>query len=177
LPDVSPTDAIRGVLCDVRTLVGQRVFGLCLGYEDLNDHDQIRHDPVLSAILNRLEPRRSDCAPLSGKSTLNRLEHAPIGEHRYRRTSHDSRAIKDLFVELFLDTTGKAPREIILDLDATDDPIHGGQDGRFFHGYYDCYCYLLPHIFCGRDLLCAKLRRSNIGASAGRRKRWGGSAA
>jgi hypothetical protein len=155
------------VVHDVRTLVGQRVLGLCLGYEDLNDHDQIRHDPVLGAVLEKLEARRSDCAPLSGKSTLNRLEHAPTGAHRYRKISHDARAIEDLFVELYLDGAGKAPREIILDLDATDDPIHGDQEGRFFHGYYDCYCYLPLYIFCGRELLCAKLRRSNIDGSAG----------
>lgn len=155
------------VVHDVRTLVGQRVFGLCLGYEDLNDHDQIRHDPVLGAILGKLEAGRADCAPLSGKSTLNRLEHAPAGAHRYRKISHDPRAIEDLFVEVFLDGTGKAPKEIILDLDATDDPIHGHQEGRFFHGYYDGYCYLPLYIFCGRELLWAQLRRSNIDASAG----------
>jgi hypothetical protein len=155
------------VVHDVRTLVGQRVFGLCLGYEDLIDHDHIRYDPVLGAILGKLEAGRSDCAPLSGKSTLNRLEHAPSGSHRYRKISHDPKAIEGLFVEMFLDGSRKPPKEIILDLDATDDPIHGRQEGRFFHGYYDSYCYLPLYIFCGRDLLCAKLRRSNIDGSAG----------
>jgi hypothetical protein len=152
---------------DLRTLIGQRVFGLCLGYEDLNDHDQVRHDPVLGAILGKLETSRAGCAPLSGKSTLNRLEHAPAGADRYRKISHDPKAIEDVFVDLYMDGAGRPQKEIILDLDATDDPIHGHQEGRFFHGYYDGYCYLPLYIFCGRELLWAQLRRSNIDASAG----------
>jgi hypothetical protein len=142
----------------VRTLVGQRVLGIALGYEDLIDHDELRRDPVLATVLGKLEARRADCAPLAGKSTLNRLEHAPDGDHRYRRIAHDPGAIERLFVELFLDAHAKPPREIVLDLDATDDPIHG---------YYDCYCYLPLYIFCGDHLLAAKLRRANIDASAG----------
>ena len=150
------------------TLLGQRVLGICLGYEDLNDHDQIRRDPVLGAVLGKLEATRGDCAPLSGKSTLQRLEHAPqSGAERYHKISHDPRAIEDLFVTLYLDAHKKAPGEIILDLDATDDPIHGDQEGRFFHGYYGGYCYLPLYIFAGRDLLCAKLRKSDIDAAAG----------
>jgi hypothetical protein len=155
------------VVHHVRTLVGQRVFGIALGYEDLVDHDDLRHDPVLGPVLGKLEASHSRCAPLAGKSTLNRLEHAPEGEDRYRRIAHDPGAIEELFVDLFLDAHSSAPKEIVLDLDATDDPIHGHQEGRFFHGYYDCYCYLPLYIFCGDHLLASKLRRANIDASAG----------
>ena len=154
----------------VRSLVGQRIFGLALGYEDLVDHDDLRHDPVLGALLGRFKPDDAAPAPLAGKSTLNRLEHAPADAAggRYHKIGHDAAAIETVFVDLFLDAfRAKPPREIILDLDATDDPIHGHQEGRFFHGYYDCYCYLPLYIFCGRHLLAAKLRRSNIDASAG----------
>lgn len=153
---------------EVATLIGQRVFGIALGYEDLIDHDQIRHDPVMAVLAGKLTARRSDCAPLAGKSTLNRLEHAPSGPPgRYHRISHDGEAIERLFVDLFVEAHARAPKQIILDLDATDDPIHGHQEGRFFHGYYDAYCYLPLYVFCGRHLLAAKLRRSNIDASAG----------
>jgi len=153
----------------VRTLVLQRVFALALGYEDLNDHDQLRHDPVLAALNGKLTARRQECAALAGKSTLNRLEHAPAARpvDRYHKIGHDGAAIERLFVELFLDAHGAPPAEIILDLDATDDPLHGQQEGRFFHGYYDCYCYMPLYIFCGRHLLAAKLRRSNIDGAAG----------
>ena len=155
------------VVHDVATLVGQRVFGIALGYEDLIDHDTLRHDPVLGVVLGRLEAGRAGCAPLAGKSTLNRLEHAPSGAHRYRRIGHEPDAIETLFVDLFLDAHGQAPERLILDLDATDDPLHGRQEGRFFHGYYDCYCYLPLYVFCGDHLLAAKLRRADIDASAG----------
>lgn len=149
-------------------LIGQRVFAIALGYEDLIDHDELRFDPVLAALSGKLEARRADCAPLAGKSTLNRLEHAPAGAStRYHRIGHDGEAIERLLVEVFLEAHAAPPREIILDLDATDDPLHGHQEGRFFHGYYDCYCYLPLYIFCGRHLLAAKLRRANIDASAG----------
>ena len=152
---------------DVHTLVGQRVFAIALGYEDVNDHDELRRDPVLGTVLGRLEARHSRCAPLAGKSTLNRLEHAPAGDHRYRRIGHDPAAIEALFVDLFLAAHDRPPTRLVLDLDATDDPIHGHQEGRFFHGYYDCYCYLPLYIFCGDHLLAAKLRRADIDASAG----------
>jgi hypothetical protein len=153
---------------EVATLVGQRVFGIALGYEDLVDHDQLRHDPVLAVLAGKLTARRAGCAPLAGKSTLNRLEHAPTGAPgRYHRIGHDAAAVEALFVDLFLDAHRSAPRQIILDLDATDVPLHGHQEGRFFHGYYDCHCYLPLYIFCGRHLLAARLRRSNIDASAG----------
>jgi hypothetical protein len=153
---------------EVATLVGQRVFGIALGHEDLVDHDQLRHDPVLAVLAGKLEARRAGCAPLAGKSTLNRLEHAPSGEPgRYHRIGHDAAAIEALFVDLFLDAHRSPPRQIVLDLDATDVPLHGHQEGRFFHGYYDAYCYLPLYVFCGRHLLAARLRRSNIDASAG----------
>lgn len=152
----------------VATLVGQRVFALALGYEDLVDHDSLRHDPVLAATMGKLTARRADCAPLAGKSTLNRLEHAPAGAPtRYHKIGHDAGLIERLFVELFLDAHATPSEEIVLDLDATDDPLHGSQEGRFFHGYYGCYCYLPLYIFCGDHLLAAKLRRSNADASAG----------
>jgi hypothetical protein len=151
----------------VKAMVAQRVFGIALGYEDLIDHDQLRHDPVLATLAGKLQAKRQNCAPLAGKSTLNRLEHAALGPSRYHKIGHDPAAIEELFVELFLEAYKAPPDEIILDLDATDDPLHGHQEGRFFHGYYDCYCYLPLYMFCGRHLLAAKLRRSNIDASAG----------
>jgi len=158
----------RCTVHSIRTLVAQRIAAIALGYEDVDDHDRLRNDPVLGLLSDSLEPRRSDCAPLAGKSTLNRLEHAPEGEPgRYRKISHDNDAIEGLFVDMFLEAHAKPPREIVLDLDATDDPLHGSQEGRFFHGYYKCYCYLPLYVFCGRHLLAAKLRRSNIDASKG----------
>lgn len=152
----------------LRVLVGQRVVGIALGYEDLLDHDQLRFDPVLAAAMGKLEARRADCEALAGKSTLNRLEHAPQGAPtRYHKIGHDGAAIERLFVDLFIEAHESAPEQIILDLDATDDPIHGEQEGRFFHGYYGGYCYLPLYIFCGRHLLAAKLRPANIDGSAG----------
>jgi len=151
----------------VQTLVLQRVVGIALGYEDLNDHDDLRHDPTLAVLVGKLTARRSDCAPLAGKSTLNRLELSRPVPTRYHKVSHDPAAIETLLVDVFLEAHRHPPGQIILDLDATDDPLHGRQEGRFFHGYYDCYCYLPLYIFCGRHLLAARLRRSNIDASAG----------
>ena len=151
---------------EVATMVLQRVVGIALGYEDLNDHDQLRHDPVLAVLAGKLAAKRADCAPLAGKSTLNRLELSRPIPTRYHKVSHDPAAIERLFVEVFLEAHQRPPAQIILDLDATDDPLHGHQEGRFFHGYYDCYCYLPLYIFC-RHLLAATLRRSNIDASAG----------
>jgi Transposase DDE domain group 1 len=151
----------------VTTLVGQRVLGIALGYEDVSDHDHLRHDPVMAVLAGKLAARRSDCAPLSGKSTLNRLELSRPEPTRYHKIAHDPAAVERLFVDLFLEAHKQAPEQIILDLDATDDPVHGHQEGRFFHGYYDSYCYLPLYIFCGRHLLAAKLRRSNIDGAAG----------
>ena len=124
---------------EVVTLVAQRVFGIALGYEDLNDHDDLRHDPVMAVLAGKLSARRGDCAALAGKSTLNRLELSRLEPTRYHKISHNPIAIKRLMVDLFLEAHERAPSEIILDLDATDDPVHGEQEGRFFHGYYDCY--------------------------------------
>jgi hypothetical protein len=155
----------------VRTLLGQRVFGIALGYEDLNDHEQLRHDPVWGALLGKLASRRRRCAPLAGKSTLNRLERHPrSGTDRYHKIRPEAAAIEGLFVEWFLESYRRVPKRITLDLDATDDPLHGHQEGRFFHGYYDGYCYLPLYIFCGDELLVSKLRPANIDASAGARE-------
>lgn len=153
----------------VRTLVGQRVFGLALGYEDVNDHEQLRHAPVLGALLGKLSARvRKGCAALAGKSTLSRLEFYPTNEaSRYHKICPDGEAIERLFVALFLEAHRDAPTEIVLDLDATDVPLHGHQEERFFHGYYDNYCYLPLYIFCGEHLLGAKLRPANIDGAAG----------
>jgi hypothetical protein len=151
----------------VATLVGQRVFGIALGYEDLIDHDELRHDPVLAVLAGKLAARRADCAALAGKSTLNRLELSRAEPSRYHKISYDEGKIEGLLVDLFLDAHGAPPSQIILDLDATDDPLHGHQESRFFHGYYDNYCYLPLYVFCGRHLLAATLRPSNIDASAG----------
>src|SRR6202790_3165135 len=152
---------------EVVTLVGQRVFGIALGYEDLNDHDELRHDPVMAVLVGKLEARRQDCAPVAGKSTLNRLELSRLEPTRYHKISHNPIAIKRLLVDLFQEAHQQAPSEIILDLDATDDPVHGEQEGRFFHGYYDCYCYLPLYVFCGRHLLDARLRRASVDAADG----------
>src|SRR6266404_4655577 len=141
---------------EVATLVGQRVFGIALGYEDLNDHDELRHDPMMAVLAGKLEARREDCAPVAGKSTLNRLELSRLEPTRYHKISHNPMAIRRLFVDLFLEAHGRPAKQIILDLDSTDDPLHGEQEGRFFHGYYDCYCYLPLYVFCGRHLLAAK---------------------
>jgi Transposase DDE domain group 1 len=151
----------------VATLVGQRIVGLALGHEDLVDHDMLRHDPLLAVLAGKLQARRSDCAPVAGKSTLNRLERSLPAPSLYHKISYDGPAIEKLLVDLFLEAHKHAPAEIILDLDATDDPLHGGQEGRFFHGYYDCYCYLPLYVFCGDHLLVAKLRKADIDASAG----------
>jgi hypothetical protein len=152
---------------EVVTLVRQRVFGIALGYEDLNDHDELRHDPMMAVLAGKLEATREDCAPVAGKSTLNRLELSRLQPTRYHKICQNPIAIKRLLVDLFLEAQEHAPREIILDLDATDDPVHGNQEGRFFHGYYNCYCYLPLYIFCGRDLLAAKLRPASVDAAEG----------
>jgi hypothetical protein len=120
------------------TLVGQRVFGIALGYEDLVDHDQLRHDPTMAVLAGKLAARRKNCAPLAGKSTLNRLELGGPELTRYHRIAWDGAKIEALFVDLFLEAHQHPPKQIILDLDATDDPLHGDQEARFFHGYGAC---------------------------------------
>jgi Transposase DDE domain group 1 len=152
---------------EVATLVGQRVFGIALGYEDLNEHDELRKDPVMAVLAGKLEARREDCEPVAGKSTLNRLELSRPLPTRYHKIAHDPAAIEGLLVTVFLEAHKRAPKEIVLDLDATDDPVHGEQEGRFFRGYYDHYCYLPLYVFCGRHLLAAKLRPGNVDAAAG----------
>ncbi len=152
----------------VKTLVGQRIFAIALGYEDLNDHDELRHDPLFHVLAGKLAARRKDCAPVAGKSTLNRLEHtAKRHGEKYHRIDYDAAAIEDLFVAMFLDAHKKPPKRIVIDLDATDDPLHGDQEDRYFHGYYGCYCYLPLYIFCGRFLLAAKLRPSWVAGDQG----------
>jgi hypothetical protein len=146
-----------------RELAMQRVLGLCLGYEDLSDHDALRSDPLLSALAGKRDPRTE----LAGKSTLSRLELSTSADDRYKRIELDTPAVDRLLVDVFLESHPSAPRSIVIDLDATDFPIHGDQEGRFFHGYYDLYCYLPLYIFCGEHLLRARMRRSNIDASAG----------
>jgi DDE family transposase len=161
----------------VRDLVSQRVYGLTLGYEDLNDHDELRRDPLLATLVGKADPLGRDRvrardvgAALAGKSTLNRLELTKRDAgpaSRYKKIVLDGAAVDRVLVEVFLQAHARPPRQIVLDLDATDDPLHGRQEGRFFHGYYGCYCYLPLYIFCGEHLLCARLRPSDIDASAG----------
>jgi hypothetical protein len=151
----------------VEELVAQRVYGLALGYEDLNDHEELRNDPLLAVLVEKSHPGEE---VLAGKSTLNRLEltrETANAKERYKKIVLDHGAVDRLLVQLFLEAHQEAPKEIILDLDATDDPLHGKQEGRFFHGYYGHYCYLPLYIFCGEFLLCARLRPSNIDGSAG----------
>jgi hypothetical protein len=161
----------------VEQLVAQRVYAIALGYEDVNDHDDLRRDRLLALLAGKVDPTGADRVrtrdqgiPLAGKSTLNRLERTPAdasAQSRYQKIVYDSDAIDRVLMDLFLAAHRSPPEEIILDLDATDDPLHGEQEGRFFHGYYGCYCYLPLYIFCGDHLLCARLRCSNIDASAG----------
>src|SRR5881396_519735 len=160
----------------VEELVAQLVYVVPLGYEDLNDHDRLRSDPALAVMVGKEdlkgEHRRLDedrGKALAGKSTLNRLElgSAAFSIDRYKKIRRDDEAIDRLFVDHFLQAHDEPPSQIILDADATDDPLHGNQEGKFFHGYYGHYCYLPLYIFCGEFLLCARLRPSNIDASAG----------
>ena len=152
----------------LETLIAQRVHAIALGYEDLNDHDELRHDPVLGLLSDTLEPKRADVATLAGKSTLNRLEHGIKGEaSRYAKITVDDAAMDQVFLDIYVAAHESPPKRIVLDLDATDDPLHGNQEGRFFHGYYRNYCYLPLYIFDGRHLLVARLRQANIDASAG----------
>ena len=150
----------------VAALVRQRIYALALGYEDLNDHDALRHDPLVAVLAEATDLT----APLAGKSTLNRLElsAASVGAaERYKKIVVDHAAVDRLLVDVFVQAHPTPPAEVVLDLDATDDPVHGNQEGRFFHGYYGHYCYLPLYIMAGEHLLCARLRAANIDASAG----------
>ena len=144
-------------------MVSQRVYGLALGYEDINDHEQLREDPLFHVLAGRETLEQ----PLAGKSTLNRLELGNGEEHRYRKITFWKQGIDELLVKVFLESYPQAPEEIVLDVDSTDLPLHGQQEGRFFHGYYDSYCYLPLYVFCGEQVLCARLRQANRDAYAG----------
>ena len=161
----------------VKDLIAQRVYGLALGYEDLNDHDELRNDPLLAVLVGKKDPtgkerirQRDKGKALAGKSTLNRLELTPVRankDSRYKKITLNKEMVDTFFTNVFLQSYDKPPSTIVLDLDATDDPVHGHQLGRFFHGYYKNYCFLPLYIFCGDHLLCARLRPADIDASAG----------
>jgi hypothetical protein len=151
----------------VEQMLAQRVYGLALGYEDLNDHEQLRHDPLLQVLAGKAEPGKE---ALAGKSTLNRMELGDGTPNRYKKITFWRDAIDDLLVDVFLEAHSAAPEQIVLDIDTTDFAIHGEQEGRFYHGYYDRYCYLPLYVFAGEHVLCARLRPSNIDPSAGSRK-------
>lgn len=157
-------------------LLAQRVYGIALGYEDLVDHDDLRHDPLLATVVGKSDPtgrnrkkKRDQGKPLAGKSTLNRLELTPVGageQSRYKKIVCDTRKVENFFVDVFLDSYETAPEEIVLDFDPSDDLIHGKQLGRRFNGYYGGYGYLPLYAFCGDHLLVARLRPSDIDGSA-----------
>ena len=151
----------------VEQMLAQRIYGLALGYEDLNDHEQLRHDPVLGVLAGKAEPGEQ---ALAGKSTLNRMELGDGRPDRYKKITFWRDAIDDLLVDVFLEAHTAAPEQIVLDIDTTDLALHGEQEGRFYHGYYDHYCYLPLYVFAGEQVLCARLRSSNIDPSAGSRK-------
>ena len=161
---VDGRDASR-VEHSVTEMVAQRIYGLALGYEDLNDHEQLRHDPLFGLLAGK---RELDAA-LAGKSTLNRLELSPVDETgtRYHKITYSVAAIDHLLVDVFLEAHRRMPQPIVLDLDSTDVPLHGHQERRFFHGFYDSYCYLPLYIFAGDHLLCARLRPADQDGAAG----------
>jgi hypothetical protein len=161
----------------VESLIGQRVYAMALGYEDLNDHDRLRHDVVMGVLCEKLDPtgahrvREQDQGKaIAGKSTLNRLELTPEGTNeksRYKKIAAEVEKIDELMVDLYIQSHSTVPEEVVLDVDATDDPLHGHQEGRFFHGYYAEYCYLPLYIFSGEHLLCARLRQANEDPASG----------
>ena len=153
-------------------LLAQRVYGIILGYEDVNDHDKIRYDPALQIALEKLNfiDLKEDILP--GKSTINRLEYCPETildqkSSRYHKIEHSPGKIKNIFIDFFLECYEKPPQSIILDLDVTDDQVHGNQEGSFFNKYYNGVCYAPLYIFCGHHLLVAKLRSSNVDPASG----------
>jgi hypothetical protein len=147
----------------IAEMLSQRIYGLALGYEDINDHEQLRTDPVFGILAGRDEMD----VPLAGKSTLNRMELGTGTTTRYKKITFWKEAIDELLVKLFVESQQSAPGEIVLDVDTTDLPLHGKQEGRFFHGYYDHYCYLPLYVFCGEHVLCARLREANHDAAFG----------
>ena len=147
----------------IQEMLSQRIYGLAMGYEDINDHEQLRTDPVFGILAGREELER----PLAGKSTLNRMELGSGTKDRYKKITFWKEAVDELLVKVFVEAHEQAPDEIVLDVDTTDLPLHGKQEGRFFHGYYDSYCYLPLYIFCGEHILCARLREANHDASYG----------
>jgi hypothetical protein len=151
----------------VEQMIRQRVYALALGYEDLNDHDQLRQDPLLGLLAGKAEP---GIEPLAGKSTLNRMELGTGMLTRYKKITYWRDSVDELLVDVFLEAHSVAPQQIVLDIDTTDMAIHGNQEGRFYHGYYGHYCYLPLYIFCGDHVLCARLRPSDIGPAVGSRK-------
>lgn len=161
----------------VESLLKQRVSGIALGYEDLNDHDRLRHDVVMGLLSEKQEPSGTDRVrakdqgkPIAGKSTLNRLELTPENANeksRYKKIVADAEKIDELMVAVFIESYPSAPSEVVLDIDGTDDPLHGNQEGRYFHGYYAEYCYLPLYIFSGEHLLCARLRQANEDPASG----------
>src|SRR4051794_3624995 len=144
-------------------MLAQRIYGLALGYEDLNDHEQLRKDPLFGVLAGRADTDTT----LAGKSTLNRLELGAGTKDRYKKITFWKEAIDELLVSIFLEAHEQPPEQIILDVDSTDLPLHGKQEGRFFHGYYDSYCYLPLYVFCGEHVLSARLRESNHDAAFG----------
>jgi len=143
-------------------MLAQRIYGLALGYEDLNDHEQLRSDPLLAL----LSGKRELDEPLAGKSTLNRLE-LTGRSGRYHKIGYSADALDRLLVDPYIESHAAPPTQIVLDLDATDIPLYGHQPERFFHGYYNNYCYLPLYIFSGDQLLCARLRPASQDAAAG----------
>jgi hypothetical protein len=144
-------------------MLSQRLYGLALGYEDINDHEQLRKDPVFAVLAGSKELDE----PLAGKSTLNRMELGTGINNRYKKITYWKESVDELLVSLFIESYQTAPEQIVLDVDTTDLPLHGKQEGRFFHGYYDSYCYLPLYVFCGEQVLCARLREANHDASFG----------
>jgi hypothetical protein len=151
----------------VEQLIRQRVFALALGYEDLNDHDQLRQDPLLAVMSGKAEPVTE---LLAGKSTLNRMELGTGMPTRYKKITFWRDSVDELLVNVFLEAHPVAPQQIVLDIDTTDLALHGKQEDRFYHGYYKHYCYLPLYLFCGDHVLCARLRPSSIGPAVGSRK-------
>jgi hypothetical protein len=152
----------------LETLLGQRIFGLALGYEDLNDHDELRKDPVFAVLAGKLKAHREDCEPVAGKSTLNRLERTPKRHGaKYHKIDFDQGKADALLMDMFVEAHEMSPGRIVLDLDATDIPLFGHQEGRYFHGHYNNYCYLPLYVFCGRHLILARQRRANLDAASG----------